>query len=69
MARDDVNFKYDLAARKRLAVKLVNDLPEDLEPYEQIEVLRLAIRLVETFMVDDSGERPTVKVVPMPPRS
>ena len=51
-----------------MALQVVIGLPE-IDTHTQIEILRLAIQVIETFLVDDSVERPAVKVVPMQPRS
>ena len=63
----DPNSNADAAWRKRMALQVVRGLPE-ADPHTQIEILRLAIQAIEIFLVEDSAQRPAVKVVPMPPR-
>jgi len=64
----DANPSYDAAWRKRMALQVVTGLPE-VDPQTQIDILRLAIQAIETFLIDDSVERPAVKVVSIQPRS
>jgi hypothetical protein len=56
----DVNFNSDAMWRKRMALQVVNNLPQDADPHTQIKILRLAIQLVETFLID---ERASLNVI------
>jgi hypothetical protein len=56
----DVNFNSDAMWRKRMALQVANNLPQDADPHTQIKILRLAIQLVETFLID---ERASLNVI------
>jgi hypothetical protein len=49
-----------------MALQLVgNALPPDTDPKMQIEILKLSIQLVESFLLNEPAERRALTVVPI----